>query len=491
MSAVVVAGIPGPTIAVDQNDSCSLSLSVAPEKSFWRSQPPFYPEIKGDPREGLSRRRKAVILFVISQAGSLAGFSSTIYFPSLVQISEDLNASQTSINASVSLFILFMGVAPLITSTLSDTFKIRRILYLVYAVVFTVASFGGGYSNSAAPLILARIFQAVGSGGATILGAGTITDIYPPAEQGTSMGLFFLGQFLGPVLGPPIGGLLAHAFGWRSTFYFMAIVSVVVILELFFFLPETYRVEPEDLDSLETKGLPTRTKKGFVNPFKAVFLLRHPVIILSAIELGMVFGLMFSIETIVPELFTSRYGLNEFETGLTYLGAGVGSVIGAMMGGKLSDLSLVRGQRRNGGEAILEDRLSITMWIAAYIIVPLGALLFAWSAQDHLHIAVPIVGFSIYNFGMGQVMSAGSAYVVNAIPGQGSSATAAVGCLRMIFACIFSLTAQLIVDSIGYGNYGIIMAVINIVCTLVFHIVKFKGAKMRAAAAKIEQNKNS
>ncbi|KAF9106012.1 hypothetical protein BGX27_009357 [Mortierella sp. AM989] len=388
-----------------------------------------------------------------------------------------------------------MGIAPLITSTLSDTFKIRRTLYLVFGAVFTIASFGGGFSNSAAPLILARIFQAVGSGGATILGAGTITDIYAPAEQGTSMGLFFLGQFLGPVLGPPVGGLLAHAFGWKSTFFFMAIVSFVVNLELFFLLPETYRQEPEDvLDSLEeddedARSSMTLAKKRFINPFEAVLLLRHPVILLSSIEIGMVFGLMFSIETIVPQLFEHNYNLNEYETGLTYLGAGVGSVVGAVMGGRLSDLSLMRGKLRNGGESILEDRLSLSMWIAGFTIVPFGALLFGWGAENRLSIVAPIAGFTIYNFGMGQVMSAGSAYVVNAIPGQGSSATAAANFLRMVFACIFSLTAQIIVDKIGYGYYGVVMAVINIICMFVFCIVKSMGAKMRAAAVRIEQTK--
>ncbi|KAF8930997.1 hypothetical protein BGZ47_000286 [Haplosporangium gracile] len=465
-------------------------------KGFWKSRLALRDGFEGDPRHELSRFRKTIILSVVSQAGCLAGFSSTIYFPSLVQIRDDLNASQTSINASVSLFILFMGIAPLVTSTLSDLFKIRRVLYLAFGMIFTIASIGGGFSRSPAGLILARVFQAVGSGGATILGAGTVTDIYVPAEQGTAMGLFFLGQFLGPVLGPPIGGLVSHAFGWESTFFFMAIVSVVVILEIFFLLPETYRQEIEDIqDSFqdndeEAKSSRTLTKRRFINPFKAVLLLRHPVILLSSIEIGMVFGLMFSIETIIPELFAHHYGLNETETGLTYLGAGFGSVVGALLGGKLSDLSLKRGKRRNGGETVLEDRFSPSMWFAGFIIVPFGALLFAWGAEKHLSIVAPIVGFAIYNFGMGQVMSAGSAYVVNAIPGQGSSATAAANFLRMVFACIFSLTAQIIVDAVGYGNYGIIMGAINVFCMAIFCVVKLKGAKMRAAANKIEQTRN-
>ncbi|KAG0272142.1 hypothetical protein BGZ95_012114 [Linnemannia exigua] len=128
------------------------------------------------------------------------------------------------------------------------------------------------------------------------------------------------------------------------------------------------------------------------------------------------------------------------------------------------------------------------MWFAGFIIVPFGALLFAWGAEKHLSIIALIAGFAIYNFGMDQIMSAGSAYV-NATPGQGSSATASAKLLRMVFACISPLTAQIIVDTIGYGNYGVIMAAINVFCIAVFCVVKLKGAEMRAAV-KLEQTKN-
>ncbi|KAK3843327.1 MAG: major facilitator superfamily domain-containing protein [Linnemannia gamsii] len=469
-----------------------------PKPGFWKQHLSIRPEFHGDPRVELSRVQKAIILCVISQAGSLGGFSSTIYFPSLVQITADLGASQTAINASVSLFILFMGISPLVSSTLSDAFQIRRVLYIGFTVIFALASLGGGYANSAGTLIAARVLQAVGSGGASILGAGTVADIYPPEEQGTSMGLMFLGQFLGPVLGPPLGGVLAHAFGWQSTFFFMAIVAAFVIVELFFLLPETYRAPDQDIlkEMEEVKGHPEETdeknasgRRGTFNPFQSIMLLKHPIVLLSSIELGMIFALMFSIETIAPVLFTNAYGLIEDQVGLTYLGAGGGSILGAIIGGKLSDRALTRSKAKNGGELVLEDRLSPSMWVAGFLIVPFGSLLFGWGAEKHLSIAAPIVGFGIYNFGMAQVIAAGAAYLVNAIPGQGSSATAAANFLRMVMACVFSLIAQIIVDHVGYGNYGVIQAAINIFCMGLFYIVKLRGASMRETATRKEASR--
>ncbi|KAG0293614.1 hypothetical protein BGZ96_002568 [Linnemannia gamsii] len=473
------------------------SISNAPFKKtpgYWRERLMVKPPVDGDPRERVSKLRKAAILAVVAQAGCLGGFSSTIYFPSLVQISKELDASQSAINVSVSLFILFMGIGPVLWATLSDGYKIRRIIYLVSTAIFCAASIGGGFATSAGGLTAARVFQAIGSSGPAMLGPGSVADIYVPTEQGTAMGLMFLGQFLGPVLGPPIGGVLAQAFGWQWTFWFMAIAAAAVFLQLFYIVPETYREEPKDvlaeLDEKEQqqiveKELEGKTKTKFPNPLLPIMLLRFPVIFLASLEVGMIFGLMFSIETISPVLFDHTYHLNESQTGATYIAAGVGSVIGAVIGGRMSDLWLIRGQRkRGGGELVLEDRLSPNIWISAFIIVPLGALMYGWSAEKHTTIALPIAGFGIYNFGMSQVMGAGSAYIVNAIPGQGSMATAASNFVRMGLACIFSLLVKNIVDGTSYGWYGVILAAINIFTMALFVIVKVHGAKMRADACR-------
>ena len=58
------------------------SISIGPSKngpSYWRRRTMVRPPVKGDPRERVSKLRKAAILAVVSQAGCLGGFSSTIY----------------------------------------------------------------------------------------------------------------------------------------------------------------------------------------------------------------------------------------------------------------------------------------------------------------------------------------------------------------------------------------------------------------------------
>ena len=70
------------------------------------------------------------------------------------------------------------------------------------------------------------------------VGAGTIADIWEVKERGKAMGVFYLGPLMGPFLAPIIGGALAERLGWRSTLWFLAIYGAVLLVFLFFALPE-------------------------------------------------------------------------------------------------------------------------------------------------------------------------------------------------------------------------------------------------------------
>lgn len=78
--------------------------------------------------------------------------------------------------------------------------------------------------------------------------------------------------------------------------------------------------------------------------------------------------------------------------------------------------------------------------------------------------------------------AAGSAYLVDAIPGRGASVTAASNVIRMTMASVLSLVAQPVVDSIGPGYLSVILAGLNIFGMLLFLLVKWKGQILRERA---------
>lgn len=59
----------------------------------------------------LSKGRKIAIVLVVAVSGVFAPLASMIYMPSLVTIADALNTSAASVNATVSTYVVCMGVA--------------------------------------------------------------------------------------------------------------------------------------------------------------------------------------------------------------------------------------------------------------------------------------------------------------------------------------------------------------------------------------------
>lgn len=226
-------------------------------------------------------------------------------------------------------------------------------------------------------------------------------------------------------IGPILGGGLTTVLGWRSTFWFCAGYGIFLFTFLFFFLPETYRMEGKwaSLDAEKrqrvqqqnglsaTETTTTATERSStnnltvdeeqqqhmdiastiatasltgmsptldtpvsdssgrlrkLNPVRSVFLLRHMFVLMIALETGSCFGTMFTIETVIPDLFETTYGFASWQTGLSYLGAGMGNILGSFVSGRVSDYLLKRARQKRGGSPKAEDRLTINAWYDAY-----------------------------------------------------------------------------------------------------------------------------
>ncbi|CAO3630987.1 unnamed protein product [Mucor fragilis] len=488
----------------------------------------FKPPVTQDPRT-FSRTTKGIVLMCIGLCASTSGFSSTIYFPGLPAITEELHAPPIATTLTAALFVLLMGIAPVFWASFSDRLHVRRVLLFFSMIVFAVASLGAAFINNIWGLVVLRCIQAVGSSCGQSVGAGVIADCYPLEQRGAAFGKYFFFVFFGPLLGPIIGGfLIISVLSWRATFWFCVAFALFIACNIFFLFPETYRDNAkwdmqlpttcnddkssssssttleDDAHQPETEAIPEKSQTDTVeqahqvpaeakpaaiqaqparrtNPFAAFLLLRHPFVLCSALVSGIAFGSMFAVETIIPDLYESHYGFNSWQTGLSYLGAGVGNMAGSLLGGMTSDKLLLRSRRLRGGRAVCEDRLTANLWFA-FIFIVFGILLFGWGIEKNLSYWCGIVAFGIQTFGMNQVMTATSAYIVDAVPGAGASATASANLIRMIMACVLTLIANPLVASIGPGYTCVFLAGLSVVGFCILVILKLFGEKMRIRA---------
>ena len=127
---------------------------------------------------------------------------------------------------------------------------------------------------------------------------------------------------------------------------------------------------------------------SILRPIKMLFL--SPIVFLISLYMAMIYGYLYLMLTTFPRVFEIQYGFSDNSVGLTYLGMGIGSIIGVIFSGAVSDRLVVALAKRRGGTVKPEFRLP-TMIFGA-LLVPIGLFLYGWTAEEKLHWILPIIG---------------------------------------------------------------------------------------------------
>ncbi|RKP06836.1 major facilitator superfamily domain-containing protein [Thamnocephalis sphaerospora] len=416
------------------------------------------------PVDTFSSGKKNWILFQAAVAGFVGPFSSTIYLPAILDIVRDLETTTTMVNLTISLFILFLGAAPLVWAPLSERIG-RRPVYIASFVVYTASSIGGALSRSIELLVVMRVLQACGSSAAGAVGAGSITDVYRKEVRGSKMGIFMLGVLIGPVLGPIIGGALNQYTGWPTIFWLLTAVGGVILLVFVFSMPETLLPE-------------MRQKKGRFNPLQPLLLFRYPAVLLSVLYPSIAFGSMYLLITVLPIAYTNQYHFTTSQIGLTFIAGGLGNVLGSLVSGYYADYMLVRAKAQDQN-VTAETRLK-ALW-PSVILLPLGFLIYGWFLQRNYFWFLPLIGSFIMSIGLMVGNMVVNVYLIDAFTTRSASAIGAATFLRNVFAAITPLFAVQMVEALDNGWTFTVIALVCLASVVLPALVYVFGRRWRPA----------
>lgn len=171
---------------------------------------------------------KTVILFIATLATFLTPFMGTSLIIALPTIGNDLAVNAILLSWVTTGFFLASAMFAVPFGRIADIYGMKKI-FTYGILILTISTLLAAVSPSAEFLVITRVFQGVASAMIFVTALAIITSVFPPKDRGKAIGMNIMAGYIGLVMGPLLGGFLTQYLGWRSIFYFIVPLCLVVL----------------------------------------------------------------------------------------------------------------------------------------------------------------------------------------------------------------------------------------------------------------------
>ncbi|KAJ8690886.1 hypothetical protein PTI98_012282 [Pleurotus ostreatus] len=421
------------------------------------------------PQSGLSTFRKWLAVVIISTSALCVACASSI-------------AAFTEDDC--------VGIGPLFVGPLSEVYG-RNIIYQVSYTLFFAFSWPVAFAPNIAVYLIFRFFTGLCGAAFLSVAGGSVSDMFTDATVANPMAFYTISPFIGPVLGPLISGFINQNLNWRWTWRIALIWVFAQWIALLLFVPETYvpvllkrkaqRVRKSTGNTKYYAPLEKVNSSVFgkilvscYRPFQLILYDR--MALLLDVWNALILGILYLTFQAFPIVFERGHGFNMQETGLSFLGIGLGMLI-AIFTQPFWNRRFARQSLIYDGNPPPEARL--IMGQVGAILVPISLYWLAFTTYSHVHWIAPIIASVPFGSGIYFVFMSTFTYLVTAYRPIAASAMASNSSMRSMFAAVFPLFAGAMYNRLGtVGATALLAGLTTIMAPLPFIFYKI-GYRLR------------
>lgn len=347
-----------------------------------------------------------VVLGLLCAIGPLC---TDFYLPALPEITDQLSATGTQTQLSLTAALIGLGLGQLFFGPLSDRIGRRKPL-AISLLLFIFSSAMCAATHDIHMLIAWRFLQGFAGAGGSVLSRSIARDRYQGTQLTQFFALLMTVNGIAPVLSPVLGGYIITAFDWRILFWTMAGIGAVLLLLSLVVLHET--LPPKSANTAQqAKGTPVLKNRRFMR-----------YCLIQAFMMAGLFSYIGSSSFVIQ----SEYAMSAMQFSLLFGLNGIGLIIAALIFSRLA--------RRFSAESLLRGGQLLAVAFAAI------TLLFAWLPQPTL----ALVGLFFTVSMMSGISTIAGSEAMNAInASQSGTASALMGTLMFVFGGIAAPLAGL------------------------------------------------
>lgn len=180
----------------------------------------------------------------------MSGLATDIYLPSMPSMATELHLPESSIQLTLSIFLISYGLTQFFAGSVVDSFgryKVSIFSLALFVVTFLITAM----TQNIIVIYAMRVLHGVLSGFAVVSKRAFFVDVYEGEKRKHYLSIMTIVWSVGPIIAPFIGGYLQKNFGWQSNFYVLAGYSLLLLILELIFSGETLKIRnPFHIDFL-------------------------------------------------------------------------------------------------------------------------------------------------------------------------------------------------------------------------------------------------
>ncbi|KAJ7600529.1 major facilitator superfamily domain-containing protein [Mycena floridula] len=397
-------------------------------------------------------------------------------------------------NLVTSLFLLGYIFGPLVWGPGSELLG-RKPIFSMTLAAYTVLYLGQTLAPNIQVFLITRFFAGFFAVGPLTVCGGLIADLWSAAGRGSAASLYSACVFFGPVMGPIVGGFIANSgLHWTWVFWVSMIYAGVCTL-LTLLLPETFApvLLIKKAKRLRSAN-PTLYKDIYAEHERHDWSLRHllqrtiyrpikmlgsePILVLVTLYISLVYGVLYLLFEAVPIIFIKTRGFTKAQSGLAFIGVGIGSSIGGLVNALCSRHYPALIEKWKGFPPP-EQRLFGAMIGSPLLVV--GTFWLGWTGQ---YVSVPwyvpamslvLIGFSICT-----IFISFNGYMIDTFSTFSASAFAANIVIRSLAASAFPLFTNQLYTKLGINWATTLIGIFSIILAPIPFVFYRFGPRIRS-----------
>ena len=294
------------------------------------------------------RLRTGGLMALLAVSSFMTPLSLDMYTPAVPYMAGYFSTTPDMVNLTLSGFFVCFTLGMLAFGPVSDRFG-RKPAFVASYVLYAVGSLACALAPTVEVFVCARVLQGLGAGGASSVGMAVVKDAFAAERRGAVLGIMQVLFVIGPVVAPLLGAGIIGLFGWRASFWVLAVVGAAALAASLLFeetIPDEGRV-PGGVGQVAGRLVAVARHRGFMLFLVATSSLELSfmayVAVASYVYMGTFglgeagYSLCFSAAALVgvagPALYAAiskHTGVRLFTTGALALGFAAGVLLGTV-----------------------------------------------------------------------------------------------------------------------------------------------------------------